>query len=254
MASFLVPKAMRQGLAAVYAIARLGDDVADEGMSIATTTKPPSPISRTPLSQSERLADLAQLDAIVSFDAGHDNHPVFMAVQDTITRHHLPSAPFHRLFEAFRRDVQLSMNGNELLFSQWQQVLEYCDYSANPVGELMLRLSADWTDGAKPLSDAICSALQITNFLQDLTVDVPRKRRYIPGMPADVHTNYAEAVATLTEARSYTATLFDKGQGITHIPRSWRLRLELKAIIAGGRMMLSRCDERVLARRRTLTS
>jgi phytoene/squalene synthetase len=168
----------------------------------------------------------------------------------------LPADPFHRLFQAFRRDVvghpDPARGTVHVALQSWDDVLDYCHHSANPVGELMLRLSGDWSANAEPLSNAICTALQITNFLQDLSVDVPRGRHYIPDMPRDPQSDPQQALVALTAARVFTQLLFDRGKAIVKVPRSLRLRLELRAIIAGGEAMLRRCDQRVFVRRPTL--
>lgn len=207
VASLLVPGAMRSHLTAVYAVARLGDDIADE--------------QDAELSRDQRLAALAFLDAAVDGSIDCTGHPIIMAVRASMETCGLPPAPFHRLFEAFRRDLTPAN------MTSWDQVMDYCTFSANPVGELVLRIAGDATPEAIRASDAVCTALQITNFLQDMSVDRANGRRYIPG--------------TIPEAVKITRDLFDQGASVTRHVRSWRLKLELKAIIAGGRWMLRKC-------------
>lgn len=232
---------MRKGLAAVYAVARLGDDIADELETVSVI----DPATGTLVC---REHGLQVLDNVVDGTIPHNNNPVFMAIQDTITRHSLPSAPFHRLFEAFRRDA----SSETTIMRSWDEVYIYCSYSANPVGELMLRLSDDWGPSVKPYSDAVCTALQITNFLQDISVDTARSRHYIPGMPTRPMSDLQSSRKALHEARSIASELFTYGKAIVHVPRSLRLRLELLAIIAGGRYMLSKCTEKILYQRSTI--
>ncbi len=247
VASWLVPPSIRKGLVAVYAIARIGDDIADEGWQPNGEVHGATVGDASSHTQHKRLNALAQLDRVVDGVESPDGHPAFMAIQDTIHRHSLPPEPFHRLFEAFRRDAR-----EQVHMQSWDDVLDYCHHSANPVGELMLRLSGDWSTKAEPLSNAICTALQITNFLQDLSVDVPRRRYYIPDMPLEPAAEPTKARAALAAARTFTEKLFQRGKPVVHIPKSWMLRLELRAIIAGGMAMLKRCDDRVFLTRPTL--
>jgi phytoene/squalene synthetase len=208
VASLLVPGAMRSHITAVYAVARMGDDIADEPDQLP--------------GMDERYAGLDFLDRAVDGTIDCTGHPIIMAVRATMLECGLPPAPFHRLFEAFRRDlVPANMQS-------WDDVMEYCTYSANPVGELVLRIAGDASPAAIAASDAICTALQITNFLQDLSVDLARGRHYVPG--------------SVQEAVTITRRLFDQGAGVTRHVRSWRLKAELKAIILGGRLMLRKCE------------
>lgn len=225
----------------MYAIARLGDDLADEQGRV-TVVNPDSGLHVS------GAKGLEVLDRIVDMQLPHGYHPVFMAIQDAVTKHTLPSAPFHRLFEAFRRDAA----ADAIVMQSWDDVFEYCTYSANPVGELFLRLSGNWSAKAEPLSNAICTALQITNFLQDLSVDLQRNRSYIPGMPINPTKGHPQAIAALDTARTITKSLFKAGQGVVFIPRSPSLRLELLAVTIGGRLMLRKCTNEVLQKRLTL--
>lgn len=209
VASLLVPGAMRSHITAVYAVARLGDDIADEDGVLPNLEA--------------RHAALTFLDDAVDGVVDCTGHPILMAVRASMLHCGLPPAPFHRLFEAFRRDlVPANM-------TSWDDVMDYCTYSANPVGELVLRIAGDATDEAIKASDAVCTALQITNFLQDQSIDLARGRRYLPG--------------SVQEAVDHTRRLFNEGAVVTRHVRSWRLKLELMAIIAGGRWMLRKCEK-----------
>jgi phytoene/squalene synthetase len=168
------------------------------------------------------------MEASLSTTASNaEDDPVFVALHATIDACGLPLAPFQRLLRAFRSDVLFRAP------QTWDEVIAYCSDSADPVGELMLRLDAE---GGEPspaairASDAICTALQITNFLQDLGVDRERGRSYLPVSDA--------------EAVQRTAQLFNEGSAVLGHIHSWRLRMEVRAIIAGGRTMLALCAER----------
>ncbi|MCX6140020.1 MAG: squalene/phytoene synthase family protein [Candidatus Kapabacteria bacterium] len=212
VASVLVPLRMRKHLFAIYAFSRLADDIADEPWTNSVE---------------ERLDALHVLEAKLhgTFDVSDD--PVFVALQDTIRTARLPLAPFQRLLDAFISDAAF------IPPKTWSDVLAYCNNSANPVGELFLRLELDGEEPkpeAVEASNAACTALQIVNFLQDLGLDLERGRRYLPLPDAEV--------IRLTQA------LFKQGAPVVGYARSRRIRLELRAIIAGGRTMLDLCEQR----------
>lgn len=162
VASLLLPKRLRQPVCVIYAFARTADDFADEGTA----------------EQATRLAQLNAYSAALT-DLADNNYrgdnPIFIALADVIEQHHLPLSLFEDLLTAFKQDVVKSRYANFI------EVLDYCRYSANPVGRLLLHL--DKQDSAAQLqqSDAICSALQLINFYQDIEQDyVEQDRVYIP--------------------------------------------------------------------------
>lgn len=161
VASWLLPAATRRPIAVIYAFARAADDLADEGDAPAA----------------QRLAALdefrRQLAAIEAGDALSD--PVFIALADVVRQHQLPMALFYDLLSAFSQDVTTQRYAN------FDEVLDYCRRSANPVGRLLLHLTGH--DSAENLkaSDAVCTALQLINFWQDLAQDYHENRRiYLP--------------------------------------------------------------------------
>ena len=212
VASVLVPLRMHKHLFALYAFSRRADDIADEPWTS---------------SQAARLDALDALERALTDDTVHSDDLMITAVRATLRDCGLPTTPLLRLLEAFRRDV------NFVAPSTWDDVLTYCSFSANPVGELFLRLDhgphpiADTTLSA---SDAICTALQITNFLQDLSIDLPRGRHYLP-IPID-------------DVIARTRELYRQGRSVASAAKSLRVRLELRAIIAGGEAMLELCARR----------
>ena len=212
VASVLVPHKMRKHLFAIYAFSRLADDIADEPWTT---------------NDQARLDALNLLELKLQGVANVSEDQVFIALHDTIATARLPLDLFLRLLAAFRSDV------NFVAPTTWEQLLAYCSNSANPVGELFLRL--DYAGDEPPAeaieaSNAICTALQITNFLQDLGIDLARGRAYLPLDDAEVIRR--------------TRALFDQGASVVGYARSWRIRLELRAIIAGGRIMLWKCERR----------
>ena len=159
VASLLLPKALRQPISVIYAFARNADDIADEGH----------------YSASHRLAQLDHYEQqliAASQQAYHGDDPVFIALQDVMRRFQLPSQLFSDLLTAFRQDVEKDH------YQNYTDLLNYCQYSANPVGRLLLHLN----DQAQPYwlqqSDAICTALQLINIYQDIQQDyqVPGRR------------------------------------------------------------------------------
>jgi squalene synthase HpnC len=159
VASLLLPRRQRPYVAAIYAFARTADDFADEGT----------------LSSSERLARLddweRRLDASYR---GEANDPVFIALAETAARTGIPRAPLSALLAAFRMDVTTSR------YATFQELLQYCQYSANPVGQLVLHLFGQARPETIALSNSICTGLQLANFWQDVSVDWKKGRLYLP--------------------------------------------------------------------------
>jgi phytoene synthase len=236
VASRLLPARLRPHVAAIYAFARAADDFADEGDRPAA----------------DRLADLddwaRRLDAAVSGAlapgaARADADAVFVALAQTIRQFRLERELFDDLLSAFRQDVTVRR------YDTWADVFDYCRRSANPVGRLVLRLSG-WREARLDMwSDDICTALQLTNFWQDLAIDWRRGRLYVP-MAVVRHTGAREEDlnagrmspewrAALTICADETRALFDSGRPLPDAVRG-RLRWELRATWLGGRRILER--------------
>lgn len=161
VASRLLPRRLQRPIGVIYAFARSADDFADEGNH----------------SEETRLAQLD--DYVVKLDAVRDHHPlnnpIFIALRDVADRHALPLGPFYDLLTAFRQDV------TKRRYADFAEVLAYCRYSANPVGRLVLHLFKEATAENLRDSDAICTALQLINFWQDLGQDYQENKRiYLP--------------------------------------------------------------------------
>lgn len=161
VASFILPKKIRQPISVIYAFARTADDFADEGDWNAET----------------RLTKLKEYDEYLdAIENGKPiDHPIFIALADVIAKHQLPLQLFHDLITAFQLDV------TKKRFTDIDDVWDYCRYSANPVGRLLLHLmNADSLQNLEQ-SDAVCSALQLINFLQDIEQDyLENNRIYLP--------------------------------------------------------------------------
>lgn len=221
VASVLLPASMRPHIAAVYAFARYADDVADE------------PWTTSGEQRLRILSGLANLVDLASSRPHPTGNPILVALSHTMAHRRLSPAPFHDLLEAFRRDVQFSQP------TTWDDVIDYCRYSANPVGRLVLQIAGIHSSSALAASDSVCTALQLVNFWQDLSIDVPRGRCYIPtSMLHDLGRHGA-----LAECFRRTHDLFQHGLTIRqHVPLG-RLRIELQVIARGGMTVLRRCEE-----------
>ena len=160
VASWLLPKRLRRPVEAIYRFARSADDIADEGNAPAAT----------------RLAQLAayhsELDRIER--GGTPDDPVFGPLAAEIRAHAIPITPFRDLLSAFAQDVEKTR------YASFGEVMDYCRRSANPVGRLMLHLYGDRDPRHLAYSDAICSSLQLINFLQDIAIDYRKDRIYLP--------------------------------------------------------------------------
>src|SRR5690242_6490499 len=156
--SFLLPKRLHQDFYNVYAYCRWADDLGDETGDTA---------------ESLRLLAWWQRELEAMY-AGEARHPVFVALRGTVARHGIPQEPFADLVRAFVQDQTVTRYRN------WEEVLGYCRYSANPVGRLVLYLCGYSDEARQRLSDATCAALQLANFWQDITVDQLKDRVYIP--------------------------------------------------------------------------
>lgn len=240
VASRLVPASLRPHLAAIYAFARGADDIADEP---------------------GRTCD--QRIALLEEWSGHLRQPprtlIFEALADTRARFDLPLQFFDDLLSAFQQDVRTTQ------YDSWEQVFDYCRRSANPVGRLVLRLAGVRRDDADRWSDAVCTALQLTNFWQDLAVDNERGRLYVPTATwAAAGANRADLdhrvmspqwKLAIRECVEMTRRLFAEGRPVCDV-LSGRLRYELRGTWLGGVRILDKLegvDFDVFERRPALT-
>jgi len=164
------------------------------------------------------------------------------ALAETITQHRLPEQPFFDLIEANRRDQRVAR------YDTWSDLLEYCRFSANPVGRLVLALIGEDTPGNRRFSDATCTALQLTNFWQDVPVDWEEGRVYIPQseMARAGYTMEMLARRTLNdEWRRLMGSLLEKTRALFHAGApllgklSGRVRTEVALFTLGGMQVLN---------------
>ena len=218
VASWLLPRALRPHIAAIYAFARTADDFADEGA----------------LTVEERFAKLDDWRAQLH---GASAHPIFVALHDTIARCGLDIQLCDDLLSAFRQDVTTTR------YATWADLLDYCRRSANPVGRLVLGVAGYRDETLALQSDAVCTALQLVNFWQDIERDLAKGRIYVPAeLTASAGASEADLLAhrltpgwgaALTDAAARTRALFTAGRPVADGVRG-RLRWELRATWLGG--------------------
>lgn len=162
VASILLPKRLRRPISVIYAFSRTADDFADEGDASTET-------------RLEQLDNYSLSLRQISDQDYQGNDPIFIALADVIQSHDLPCHLFDDLLSAFKQDVVKNRYAN------FEEVLDYCSRSANPVGRLLLHLNGSPTQEQLEQSDAVCTALQLINFYQDIEQDyVEQDRIYIP--------------------------------------------------------------------------
>jgi hydroxysqualene synthase len=239
VASVLCPPALRPAVVAIYRFARTADDIADEGDA------PPA----------QRLADLAAFRAdLRALYAGQPPGPRWPAVFGPLDamrrRHALPEPLLADLLDAFAQDV------HNPPYPHRAALLDYCRRSANPIGRLLLHLYGVQDEAARRQSDAICTALQLINFWQDLSVDLPRGRRYVPesdraGLDLHPGRDTPETRALVRQLCAWAAELMHTGTPLVHrLPgrAGWELRL----VVQGGLRILETIgymDHAMLSRR-----
>lgn len=234
VASWLCPPELRDAIRSIYAFARTADDIADEGDAPAA----------------ERLAQLGRYrQALV--DATSPAPPaspsewpqVFSALAQQIRQHDLPTSLLHALLDAFEQDTRNPR------YASREELLGYCSRSANPIGRLLLHLYGIHDDDALRASDAICSALQLINFWQDLSVDLPRGRVYLPladcerfGVTAGQLTepsHESRARALVADLSVWAARVMASGATLPQrVPG--RAGWELRAVMHGGWRVLEK--------------
>lgn len=243
VASLLCPPRLRPAVVAIYHFARTADDLADEG-----DASPP-----------QRLADLANFRA--DLHAVHSGLPesgrwsaVFERLGPVLREWQLPLALLTDLLSAFEQDIVKTR------YADQAELLDYCRRSANPVGRLLLHLYGVQGEAALKQSDCICTALQLLNFWQDLSVDIPRGRIYLP---ADLQAKHGVTQADLlaqqllpqtrtlvADSVAWARQLMRQGAPLVHqVPgrAGWELRL----VVQGGLRIADRIEQMDFASLRT---
>jgi squalene synthase HpnC len=234
VASWLCPPALRPPIVAIYRFARTADDLADEGQA-------------TP---AERVAALdafrADLLAVAAGRAPSPRWPeVFAPLARAIAAHRLPLPLLGDLLDAFRQDAL------QTRYADRAQLLDYCRRSANPIGRLLLHLYGVADVRSLARSDAICTALQLANFWQDLGLDASRDRLYVPAADAARHGVANEELlarrdsdrvrALVGELVAWARALMLTGAPLVHAIGG-RAGWELRLVVQGGLRVLERID------------
>lgn len=238
VASWLCPPRLRTPIAALYHYARTADDMADEGGAAAT----------------ERLEALAAYRAeLLAVAAGQPPGPrwpqVFGPLQAALQAFQLPLPLLTNLLDAFEQDVRKTRDGAG--YADQAELLDYCRRSANPVGRLLLHLYGVHDETALQQSDAICTALQLINFWQDLSRDIPRGRHYLPEADCTAFGVTRAELQTLQQTPNATKliahhtqqarAMMQKGAPLVHrLPgrAGWELRL----VVQGGLRILDKIE------------
>jgi squalene synthase HpnC len=241
--SFLLPKRLHQDFYNVYSFCRWADDLGDEIGDGA---------------ESLRLLAWWREELHAMYE-GKVRHPVFVALEETAQKHDLPAGLFDDLITAFEQDQRVTRYHN------WQELFRYCRYSANPVGRLVLRLCGYADDERDRLSDATCTALQLANFWQDVTVDLDKNRVYLPldllarhGYSLDdlrARTFNPAFQAAMKEAVDVAQALFYEGMPLLETVDR-RLAFDLGLFSRGGLRILDKIERQqynVLERRPSIS-
>lgn len=242
--SFLLPKKIRKDVAVIYQFARQADDIADEGN----------------FTSEERINQLSEYRGSFSQALdGNLQNEFWAALTQTIKEKNLTSSNFLNLLTAFEQDV------TKKRYNDFTELQNYCSNSANPVGRIILELNGIYDDEANRYSDAVCTALQLTNFYQDVGIDIQKDRIYIPKnemqnfdvdenmfLLSDINRKFKKLIQFQVER---TEKLFDDGKKLlTKLP--WRLKRQIDWTIKGGEAILSKIrdnDFDVLNQRPTLS-
>jgi squalene synthase HpnC len=246
VASWLCPAHLRAPIAAIYHFARTADDIADEGDATATQRLDELQAYRQDLAA---VCNAAQGGTVITTAVSQRWPQVFGPLKGALESYKLPPQLLHDLLDAFVQDTQKSAAADG--YASDTELLDYCRRSANPVGRLMLHLYGVTSALALERSDAICSALQLINFWQDLSVDIPRGRYYLPqdactrfGVSQDdiLAQRQTENATQLIAAYAYSARAsMQFGSELVHqVPgrAGWELRL----VVQGGLRILDRIE------------
>lgn len=237
VASRLLPAAMRRHVAAVYAYARVADDIADEGGD------PPDARRARLGAWQKRLHDVVDRAGEPAGESRDDL--IVAAVGQSMRECDLPLQLFDDLLSAFAQDITTSE------YDSWADLLDYCRRSANPVGRLVLRIGGYHGEALERSSDALCTALQLANFWQDFGRDWRTGRVYVPrevwqgtgASRADLErgTMTPPWVAALTQCVARTRACFERGRLVCDSVGG-RLSLELRLTWLGGSRILDRVE------------
>jgi squalene synthase HpnC len=229
--TWLTPRALRPAFQSIYAFCRWSDDLGDE------------------VGDPRRSLELLDWwrSELMALYQGRASHPVMIALQETVAQHAIPIGPFQALIDAFVQDQTITE------YQTYEELLDYCTRSANPVGHLVLHVAGAFSAENVRLSDATCTALQLANFWQDVARDLALGRIYLPredrdrfGYPdADLRSlRFTPACAALLEFEvERTRRLFEEGLPLVH-RLSGPLAVDVDLFSRGGLAILDRIEAR----------
>ena len=230
VASIMLPRRLHQDFFNLYAFCRWADDLGDEMSSPA---------------ESERLLAWWGQE-LQGMYAGRVRHPVFVALQKTVDRHNLPIEPFQDLIRAFVQDQRVNR------YRTFDELFAYCRWSANPVGRLVLYLCGYSDEERQRLSDATCTALQLANFWQDVSVDLEKGRLYLPLEVLEKHGCTVDEIverratpaflSAMREAVDVARKLFREGLPLARTLNR-RLAVDVELFSRGGMRILDKIEE-----------
>ncbi len=242
VAPFFLPRAWRTDLMAVYGYARLVDDIGDGDLAPGGADAELLGLDRAAADDTPALLDAFEADLHRVFDpAATPRHPLLRALRPTVRAHGLTPGPFLGLIEANRQDQRVRR------YATHQELLDYCELSANPVGRLVLGITGTASPERIRRSDAICTALQIVEHLQDVAEDLRRDRVYLPAedmkrfgvtesdLTAPTAGASVRALVAFEAERAWD--LLNEGTPLVGSVHG-RLRVLLAGFVAGGRAAL----------------
>ena len=230
--SLLIPKELRKHIAIIYLFARTADDIADEGN----------------LSENERLQQLNDFEnSLHNLLIGNFKSHFEEALHHTIIQKNLTPQMLYDLLKAFKQDV------TKKRYENYDELLFYCKHSANPIGRLILELFNIRSEEAFNFSDKICTALQLTNFYQDIEIDYKKGRIYFPENEMKLFEvtenifamkeNNVNLKKLLRHNIERTQKMFDEGKNLLKFLNG-RLKFEIKWTILGGGKILQKIKEK----------
>ncbi|MCX6147642.1 MAG: squalene/phytoene synthase family protein [Candidatus Kapabacteria bacterium] len=238
--SFVIPSKLRKHFFAIYSYARIADDISDEFIEIESD---------------ERTLVLSQLkysiDQINEIGNSSKKNPILFALLDTIEIFKIDKSILNSLLIAFQRDIDRENITENIQINNYEDLIDYCHYSANPIGELILSLFLENTKTNIELSNNICTALQLINFWQDLSIDLNNNRFFIPTEILNIYDINKESLLLpkenhrfdnlLFELLNFTEAILLNGKDLVKFVKPIRLKIELAVIFEAGMQMIVKC-------------
>ena len=252
VASVLCPAHLRAPIAAIYHFARSADDLADEGTASASERLQALADYRAQLvrvAQSDNRQDVLDADLAGATSLDPRWSGIFSALGQALHAHQLPLPLLHDLLDAFVQDIEKTRD--QTGYQDQAELLDYCRRSANPVGRLLLHLYGVHDAQSLLQSDAICTALQLINFWQDPSLDIPRGRHYFTAEQQAAHRVAVADLLALRQTPAITAMVAQcvadaratmaRGAPLVHAVPG-RMGWELRLVVQGGLRILDKIE------------